>query len=156
MSMIDLDLIAPLRLVDLQPGELFLHQTAGKFMGAWVEGSAACIALDGEDPFHVAPSEAWSRPDGFKINEARFEVDHSSACAAEDITGSLGALILAANGKFMVAGSGHERYVASLQQLDVGEYAMNPRIGFKRWRVVSGPSARGTPLFTHGDAPIDA
>ena len=83
--MIDLNLLQPSALRDLKAGEIFLPTASGMFLGGFVDDAPACVALDGSDPFEVAPVGQWSRPDGLIVSSVRFRVDTSSATAAEEV-----------------------------------------------------------------------
>lgn len=139
--MIDLSLLRPSRLEHTPPGVLFIPvvETGGHFLAGRINDFSVLVELDGEEPFHVAETETWSRSAGLVVEGGRFQVDPQSAIPVRSASDAPpGALVLTRTGPSLLA---HDRNGAKAVLLAGGKGPTDIEAGdvaFSKWRIVTG------------------
>ncbi len=149
--MIDVAIVTPAALQDVQPGQLFIPVVKGgdRFLGGRINQTPVLVVLEGEDPFNTAEPAKWSRTGGIVIADSRFVVEIASACPALEAEDSPGSLVIGRDRSLYVFGhAGPDRYAVCLQAGESETGVEEGDIAFKGWRIVVGDEGNEVELFS--------
>jgi hypothetical protein len=139
--MIDLSLLKPTKLRDSPPGALFVPvvKNGDYFLAGRVNDYPVLVAVDGEDPFHVADRDAWTRAAGLIVQDIRFQVNVQSAIPARsELDVPPGALVLASAGTSVIGQDRNGRKAVLLAGGKGPTALAEGDVAFTAWRIVSG------------------
>jgi len=150
--MIDLSALKPVKLKDLTVGSLFRPavESGERFVAGLINETPVLVALEGEQPFHVAQVAQWSRAPGFLVSGARIQVDPTSAALPHDEEEArLGSVVLLGETPTLVCTDGHRMYAVEMAPDGANRSLQRGDIAFRAWRIVTGSGDDCLTHFSH-------
>lgn len=141
-SMLDLAFFRTGALRDTPAGALFVPAVEGgeRFLAGRLDDVPVLVALEGQEPFRLAPAEQWARDPGLLIEKIRFQVDKASAFGIRQASDAPnGALLLSGLGAMIVAYD-HDGSRAVLLGGGMGSTDLDgvDPVAFTNWQIVAG------------------
>jgi hypothetical protein len=146
---IDVSLLSPCSLQELQFGELFLPKGQGeRFLRGRVNDDQVLISLDGD--FDLGLVQDWDRPAGMKVSGLRFLVEIESAVPAECSVQQHGWLVKGGEGLFIISAAMERRHTFALQPGEGPTRVDRGMLAFGEWKIVTGEREDEVTLYTRG------
>ncbi len=142
---VDLAFLRTGKLEETPAGALFLPVAEGgdRFLAGRLNAYPVLVALDGNEAFHVASPEQWSRGAGLIALKIRFEVNPKSGEACQRASSSpRGSLVLSDLGRMIIAfdQNGPKAVLLSDGESDTSIDETNA-VAFTSWRIVTDEPA---------------